>query len=345
MSLGSSGCISAQIKFMKTFFVGIDISKSWIDVAVCDDNQNHLDNPIRISNDSKSINEFCNVITSTYPDVKLWFCFEHTGNYGTLLAQVLERCELTYSTIPPLEIKQSIGITRGKNDQIDAKRIAEYASTHAKKLIPTSLPNEKILKIKSYLTYRNQLIKVRLQLKNSRKSHLISHKSYDIKGIIDNIDQKINELNQDIKLVEHTIDQLICSDNKLQENYRKVKTVKGVGPVIAGYMIIYTNNFSSFENPRKFNCFAGLAPFQNSSGSSIRGKNKTSQLRNRTMKRILFNGANTAIIYDQELKAYYKRKIGEGKHHLSVINAVACKLVYRMFAVVKRDEPFVNLVR
>jgi transposase len=330
---------------MKTFFVGIDISKSWLDAIVCDQDQNHLGKGLQVENESSSIKELCALIGSEHPDVKLWFCFEHTGNYGLLLSQILEELNLTYSIVPPLEIKQSIGMTRGKNDQIDAKRIAEYASMHAKKLVPTSLPNEKLLKIKSHLTYRDQLIKVRQQFKNSRKSHLISNKSYDIKEIISDLDVKIEGLNQDVKAIDATIEEFIRSCSKLYESYKKIQAVKGVGPVIAVNMILYTNNFSSFNNPRKFNCFAGLAPFQYSSGSSIRGKTKTSQLRNRTMKKLLFNGANTAVMHDPELKAYYKRKMAEGKHHLSVTNAVACKLVYRMFAVVKREEPFVNLVR
>lgn len=330
---------------MKTFFVGVDVSKSWLDFVVCDEDQRQVLRPVQVINDAAEIKKFCQDLNSRFSDVELWFCFEHTGNYGLLLCQVLESLGLRYSIVPPLEIKQSIGMTRGKSDQIDAKRIAEYASRHAKKLVPTSLPNEKLLKIKSHLTYRDQLIKVRQQFKNSRKSHLVSNKSYDIKEIIDDLDAKIKSLNQDIKLIDTTVHELVRTCSMLSENYKKVQTVKGVGPVIAIYMILYTNNFTSFNNPRKFNCFAGLAPFQYTSGSSIRGKTKTSQLRNRTMKKLLFNGANTAAMHDPELKAYYKRKIGEGKHHLSVTNAIACKLVYRIFAVVKREEPFVNLVR
>jgi len=330
---------------MKTFFVGIDVSKSWLDLVVCDEDQNQVEQPMNITNDLKEIKEFCEGLSSRFPDVKLWFCLEHTGNYGLLLSQVLEELKLTYSIVPPLEIKQSIGMTRGKNDQVDARRIAEYASRHAKKLVPTSLPNEKLLKIKSHLTYRDQLIKVRQQFKNSRKSHLVSNKSYDIKAIISDLDAKIEGLNQDIKAIDTTIEEFIKSCSKLNKNYKKIQAVKGVGPVIAVYVILYTNNFTSFNNPRKFNCFAGLAPFQYSSGSSVRGKTKTSQLRNRIMKKLLFNGANTAAMHDPELKAYYRRKMAEGKHHLSVTNAIACKLVYRMFAVVKREEPFVNLVR
>ena len=110
-------------------------------------------------------------------------------------------------------------------------------------------------------------------------------------------------------------------------------------------MLVYTNNFTSFENPRKFNCYAGLAPFEHSSGTSIKKKTKTSNLRNKTMKTLLYNGANSAAIYDKELKAYYKRKTKEGKPHQLIMNNIACKLVYRIFAVVNREEPFVNLVR
>ena len=110
-------------------------------------------------------------------------------------------------------------------------------------------------------------------------------------------------------------------------------------------MIVLTNNFTNFQNPRKFNCYAGLAPFEHTSGNSIKGKTKTSKLRNKKIKTVLFNGANSAIIYDEELKAYYKRKKEQGKAHNSIINSVCCKIVYRMFAVVKREQPFVNLVR
>ena len=137
--------------------------------------------------------------------------------------------------------------------------------------------------------------------------------------------------------------ELISKDAEMKSNFIKARRVKGIGLIIAAYMLVYTNNFTSFDNPRKFNCYAGLAPFEHTSGSSINGKTKTSRLRNKTMKTLLFNGANTAANFDAELKAYYKRKQKEGKPHQLIMNNIACKLVYRVFAVVKREEPFVNL--
>ncbi|MCF8460716.1 MAG: transposase [Flavobacteriales bacterium] len=101
-------------------------------------------------------------------------------------------------------------------------------------------------------------------------------------------------------------------------------------------MLVLTNNFASFENARKFNCYAGLAPFEHSSGSSIKSKTRTSPLRNRKTKALLLNRANSAAVHDTELRSYFKRKTGEGKHRMVVLNAIACKLVYRIFAVVNR---------
>ena len=112
--------------------------------------------------------------------------------------------------------------------------------------------------------------------------------------------------------------------------------------VIGAFMLVSTNNFTGFENGRKYACYSGIAPFPNESGSSIKGKTKVSHLANKKIKTLLSNGANSAKSYDPEIKAYYQRKIKEGKDHKSVINAISCKLVNRVFAVVKRQTPYVS---
>ena len=108
-------------------------------------------------------------------------------------------------------------------------------------------------------------------------------------------------------------------------------------------MLVSTNNFTSFENGRKYACYAGIAPFEFTSGTSIRGKTRTSKFGNKTIKTLLNNGANSAIRYDKQIKKYYERKRGEGKEHKVVVNAVCCKLVNRIFAVIKRQSPYVEV--
>jgi transposase len=327
---------------MKTIFIGIDISKDSLDVAVCQDPALDLDTTFKVENSIKGISKL--IKKSTKFNQEVWFCFEHTGNYGLLLMCQLQSEGFTYSVVPALEIKQSQGMTRGKNDTVDAKRIALYAATHSYKLQPFHLPGENLLKIKSMLAYRSQLVGMSRQLQNSYKSHQITNKSVDVSLILDDIKQNIDGLKQKIKKLETDIVELIQADPKMESNFVKASKVKGIGLIIAAYMLVYTNNFTAFDNPRKFNCYAGLAPFEHTSGTSIAGKTKTSRLRNKTIKTLLFNGANTATNYDQELKAYYKRKKDQGKPHNLIMNNIACKLVYRVFAVVNRDEPFVNLM-
>lgn len=330
---------------MKTFFVGIDISKDWLDVCICEGGSMQILTDFKSDNSIDGIEKLIGKCRKKAGKDKLWVCFEHTGNYGLLLMHLLEDAMIVYSAVPALEIKRSIGMTRGKNDKVDATRIALYAATNQFKLTETKLPGKDILKIKHLLTFRNQLLKISQQLQNSKKSYLVASKKIDLKRITDDLDVKIIGYKEDIAALDKEIKDGIKANEELNNTYKKITSVKGIGLVIAATMIVNTNNFTAFDNPRKYNCYAGLAPFDHSSGSSIRGKTKTSPLRNRTMKALLFNGANSAVQHDFEMKAYYKRKTSEGKHHNLIINAVACKLVYRIFAVLKRDEPYVNLMR
>lgn len=330
---------------MKTFFVGIDISKNWLDVAICDETTLKIICSWKCDNTVSGIDKMIKKCLKQTSGSKIWFCFEHTGNYGLLLSNLLEAQQISYSAVPALEIKRSIGITRGKNDEVDAVRIAIYASTNKLKLKASKLPGKQILRVKNLLTYRSLLLKTSVQLQNSKKSMIIASKMAELKDVIADLEKRIKELKEQITTIEESIKTEIEADEDLSKTFKKITSVKGVGLMIAATMIVCTNNFNAFENPRAFNCYAGLAPFSFSSGSSIQGKTKTSKLRNRTMKALLFNGANSAVLSDCELKNYYNRKIKEGKHRMIVINAVACKMVYRIFAVLKREEPYVNLMR
>ena len=327
---------------MKTIFIGIDISKDSLDVAMCKDPLLDIETTFKVDNSIKGINKLIKKSRKLKQDI--WFCFEHTGNYGLLLMCLLQAEGSTYSVVPALEIKQSQGMTRGKSDPIDARRIALYASTHYYKLKPFQLPGENLIKIKSMLAYRSQLVGMSRQLQNSCKSHQITNQAVDVSVILQDIQQNIEQLKTKIKKLEDDIEELIQRDPKMKNNFIKARAVKGIGLIIAAYMLVYTNNFTAFDSPRKFNCYAGLAPFEHTSGTSIKGKTKTSKLRNKTIKILLFNGANTAANHDYQLKAYYKRKKEQGKPHNLIMNNIACKLVYRVFAVVNREEPFINLM-
>jgi transposase len=276
-----------------------------------------------------------------HPD-DCWFCFEHTGNYGLLLSCFLQQHNITFSSVAALEIKQSQGIKREKTDAVDARSIAIYAAVNRHKLTPSKLPDEGLLLIKELLSYRHQIVRIRTQLKNSLKSRTF------LKGLIDNtwiladIKNQIITMDDRVENIEEALRQEIAKNKDLQMNFTLAKSVKGIGVIVAAFMLVHTNNFTAFNSSRQFNSYAGVAPFKHESGSSIRGKTRVSNYSNKQMKTLLYNAANSAVVHDPELKNYYKRKRDQNKPHLSVINAVAAKIIGRAFAVVKRGTPYVN---
>jgi transposase len=65
---------------------------------------------------------------------------------------------------------------------------------------------------------------------------------------------------------------IIKSNPKLKQQYDLIVSIKGIGDQTALFMIVTTNAFNRFASWRKFASYCGIAPFPNSSGTSIRGR-------------------------------------------------------------------------
>jgi len=98
-----------------------------------------------------------------------------------------------------------------------------------------------------------------------------------------------------------------------------------------------------FDNWRKFASYSGTAPFPYRSGTSIKGRTKVSHLANKKIKTLLNMCARSAIVYNPEIKLYYQKRKDNGDNGMSVINIIRNKLISRIFAVVKRGTPYVNI--
>jgi transposase len=267
---------------------------------------------------------------------------EHTGLYSYLFETFLQREGIDYVKKPAVEIKQSIGITRGKSDRVDAKRIAQYGWMRRDDLVAEHYPVGIIMQMKDLLSYRSKLVRdgsgYQVRLKEEMETARVKKGDFLYKE-----QQKdIAYLNRKIKVVEKELFNLIRSNEAVHRNFLLLQSIKGVGKITAAYVIAVTNNFVCFTDPRKFNCYAGLAPFEHQSGKSIRGKNRVSHLANKTIKCLLRLSAFVAVRYNKELKSYYTKRVAEGKSKMCVLNIVGAKLVKIMFAVVKRRTPYIE---
>jgi len=251
---------------------------------------------------------------------------------------------VTFCQVPALDIKKSKGISRGKSDKVDAKSIALYASRKRDELEPTILHLPMVGVLRQLLTLREKLIKHRTAYKNT----LPDLKDCFFEGETDFIrkthENLINTLDQEIIKVETEIKDIINSMPDWKTNFRLIKTVKGIGPIIAMYLIIYTENFTRFTSYRKFACYAGTAPFEYSSGTSVKGKTKVHVCANKQLKSLLNMAAMNVTNKKGEYRQYYLRRQEMGKNNMSSLNIIRNKIIARVFAVVKRQSPYVDLM-
>lgn len=322
--------------------VGIDISKLTIDVRIHNNQMfETFDNSIEgFKRLLKWTKNSCSNCLS-----EILFVFEHTGLYSYQLSVFLTELSICFVMVPGLEIKRSLGIARGKDDRIDATKIALYGYRLREELIPTKLPCKAIASLKRLLSLRDRLVKQRSGYKASlkeQKSVLVKKENVVLFKIQSNV---IKYFDKQIDQVEVEMQQIIKSDIELEEIYKLVNSVKGIGSQTTLFLIAYTDGFTKFENSRKFAAYCGVAPFPNSSGTSIRGKTKVSHLANKKIKSLLDLCAKNAIQHNPEMKAFYARRVSEGKNKMSTINIIRNKLLARAFAVVKRKVPYVDTLK
>ena len=327
----------------KKWFIGIDISKKTLDVVIYEACKKRSDdtNYRKVSNSEEGYKELLQWFKSKHMLLaSVVVGMEHTGAYGFDLRLFLEGHGIDYCAFMPLALKYSLGLSRGKNDKVDAERIAAYTYDQREKLVYNKLSDSTVLKLRELSNERKRLVKQRAE----HETVLTEMKGRESNGTYIRCLRIKEMLDGEIDAVETEMDTLIKSSPDLATNYRLLLSIKGIGSVNAISTIVCTDNFKGFETARQYACYLGIAPFEHTSGTSVRGRTRVSRIGARQLKADLSQAAKSAIVWDQELKAYYERKIKEGKAFGVVLNAVKFKLVCRMFAVVRRGTPFVDLM-
>ena len=321
-------------------YIGIDVSKQTIDVSI-------------LSHQGKQEYQQFENNLKDFRRMELWlvqhqfsyqsslFCMEHTGLYTRELVSFLLQHQANVWMESALHLKRSMGMTRGKNDKVDSYRIARYAMTNEDKAVLVKLSSSTLQKLKDMMANRERLSKNYQSLKIAMQE-LIRVDKHMGKELA-----KLNEaalkgiLKSKLK-VEKRMLELINQDAELKTLFDLITSVKCVGNVLATELLVYTNGFTRMTNTRQLACYCGVAPFEHSSGTSVRGRIGTSNFANMKLKSTLHMAAVSATRYVPDIKQYYERKVAEGKKKMTVINAIRNKLIHRIMAVVKRGTPYLE---
>ena len=321
------------------YFIGIDISKKFFDVAII---ENDRTTSYVFENTKKGTNAFIRLLKNQkIPLDNTLICMEHTGVYGKLIITKLVEKQANFCVEMPIQITKSIGLQRGKTDKVDAKRIAFYASKNYPEL-ELYKPIAKVLeKMKILLKIRKKLVNTRADI--NKYPNELERFSPEIGKLARKNLKRINKnLEDEIKRIETEIKKLILSDDKLNKTVGLVTSVTGIGQITALHLTVFTNFFTRYDNPKQLACYSGVVPFEYTSGSSIHRKSRIHPMANRTLKKHLHMSALAAINHDPDIRAYFLRKVEEGKNKMLIVNNVRNKLVHRVCAVIKRQQPYVK---
>lgn len=321
-------------------FIGIDVSKDTLDLSVVVDGKNLQHYCIKNSTKEikSAVNKIMKAFGATVDDTI--FCMEHTGMYNLPLVKWLQSQQGKMWLESGVHIRKTLGLVRGKNDKVDSARIAMYAYINRHQIRLWKAPRKVIERIAALLSQRSRMIKAKKQLNTANheqrkfldKEIMSSLNRYTYKAVV--------VIDKQIEAIEKEILGLIQEDELLNRMYQIITSVNGIGFITASYILVTTNEFININNPKKYACYSGVVPFEHSSGSSVRGKTRVSQMANKNIKTLLHMAALSAVRMQGDIQDYYKRKVSEGKNKMSVLNAIRNKLVLRIFACVNQNREY-----
>lgn len=327
---------------MKKNVIGIDISKKTLDWCVLEGKE--VAGFHTTANDTDAIvKKLAEIVGEGGKDIcDVLVCAEFTGRYIYPLVLACHRCGVDLWLESGYNIKCEARKERGKDDRTDARRIAEYGRKNQDDARIYNLPSESIATLRDLMSeralYCTQRAAYKGQLRDMRA--YMDPKAYTARAARQQA--LIRELDRLIGEVEASLEGIIASDPELRRQRELLVSVPGIGMVCAAALIAVTAGFSLFDNGRELCCFAGLAPFAYTSGTSIRSRHRVSGRADHELKALLHMCAMVAAVRKKtgHFAEYYQRKVSEGKCKMSVLNAVRAKLMLTAYAVVRDNTPY-----
>jgi transposase len=322
------------IKFVKEIimsykkWIGVDVSKEVIDIAIYDGKQYTL---FQIKNQKKAIIKFFSKLEKAG---EYHVVMEATGIYHLVLFTALIELEFAVSVVNPLIIKRysEMKMKRAKTDIVDARLIAMYAFEQKPKL--SQLPNATQEKIFSLF----KAVEVFQKIMTSLNNRLLALKSYNCQHetVINEIKKNIRSAKSSIKKLENEIYDII--ENNYAQLNKRLMQIPGVGPKTSSMIIGCFGYFENFDNAKQVVSFAGLNPNPRLSGKSVNRGSNISKKGNPLLRKMLYLAALSAKTCNPNCKMIYERLLNKGMPKMKALVAVAHKLLRQIFAIAKYNR-------
>jgi transposase len=314
-------------------WVGIDVAKSKLDVAVLDERgkvKNHI-----FANDAKGHAALGVWLRDRVGDAtQVRVCMEATGPYGEAPAIALADAGFVISVVNPARIKgfgQS-ELVRNKTDRADAALLARFGQTMQPE--PWTAPPLEVRALRA-LVDRLQSLKDMHQQEANRLESAINQPSMHA-----SIQSHMQWLQASIKDLEHQIDDHIHRHPGLRSDVKLITSIPGVGNTTAAKVLAYLGDVRRFKNGKALAAFIGVTPRLKLSGSSVHGRSVISRSGHAGMRHCLYMPAMVALKHNPLVSVFGIRLQSTGLAPKAVIAACMHKLVLLIYGIVKSGVPF-----
>lgn len=308
--------------------IGIDMSKRSFHAAFDSENVREFENT------EEGVSEFVSEMERrNFTKIDTRIGTEATGAYHLFLCARLTKEGWTIVVINPLQASRLIAtqsLRKVKTDRKDALSIRILVENG---LGYPYTDTDATLALKTLVVEREGLVEVRAILKHQREAH--EAKEHAAGAMLhDSFSPVSSALNKEIKVIER---QFRLHEPETQALLR---SIPGIGLVSAATLVAIIGNANRFSSPEKLVAYIGLDPRVHMSGTSVHGKGFISKRGNARLRYTLFNAAFVARQRNPNLKRFFEKKLGEGKHYFSALCAVERKLIHIIWAVWTRGTPF-----
>lgn len=321
-------------------FIGVDVSAETLAVSLFakpgqplvtkDDFENSLDG-------FKQVLEWVRSNRAT-PTNSL-FCLEATGVYGESFSYFLQAQGFPIAIEPPLKVKRAFQQNGRKTDAVDSQQIAEYAYRFQDELNFWKPNQDTVEQTRVLLTLWDQFTD---QITSSQNVL----KAFQRKPVKTPLAEKllletIERLKANKKTIQQEIKQLMESEPSYKEKARVLISAPGVGILLAASLFVLSGGFSHELHPKKLASFLGICPFEHKSGSSIDRKPHSRGFGPGRMRKLLHLAARSVATHNPTFRAYFQRKVAQGKPKLLVLNNIGNKILKVVCALVKSKTSFI----
>lgn len=308
---------------MEKLFVGIDISKKVMDIAVRPTGE-----LFSLDNNKSGINELVKRLLKLKPALVL---LEATGGLELPVAIGLVEAGLPTSVINPRQVRDFAKSTGklAKTDSLDAKVIAHFADAVRPEIRPLKDPQTQ--ELSDLITRRNQLVEMLVSEKNRL--------SCTVKASAKSLRDHIKWLEKRVKEIDSQIGRMMQNNAQWKKKNVILRSTPGVGPLLSAALLGYLPELGTIDR-KEIAVLAGLAPFNRDSGGK-RGKRSIWGGRRRVRK-ILYMATLTATRCNPVIKDFYQRLTNAGKGHKVAITACMRKLLVILNSMVKNKIKWEN---